>query len=62
MALEGRAAIEQVGEQVEDDGEQEQKGPAVVAVLSLGTVVPLPGSRDVVVDPGDVGVWEGSKG
>lgn len=62
MALEGRAAIGQVGEQVDDDKEQEQNGPAVEAVLSFDTVVPLSGSRDVVVDPGDVGVWESSKG
>lgn len=62
MALEGRAAVEQEEEEVEEDEEEEQNVPPVVAVLSVGTVVPLPGSRGVTTDTGDVGIWEGSSG
>lgn len=63
MALEGRAAVEQEEEeQVEEDEEQEQKVPPVAALLSVGALVPLPGSRDAAVDTGDVGIWEGSSG
>lgn len=64
MALEGRAAVEQEEEEVEEDEdeEQEQNVPPVAAVLSVGAVVPLPGSRGVAVDTGGVGIWEGSSG
>lgn len=62
MALEGRAAVEQEGEEVEEGEGQEQNVPPVAAVLSVGAVVPLPGSRDGAVDTGDVGIWEGSSG
>ncbi len=62
MALEGRAAVEQEEEEVEEDEEQEQNVPSVAAVLSVGAVVPLPGSRGVAVDTGEVGIWEGSSG
>lgn len=62
MALEGRAAVEQEEEQVEQDEEQEQNVPPVAAVLSVGAVVSLPGSRDAPVDTGEVGIWEGSSG
>lgn len=62
MALEGRAAVEQDDEQVEEDEEQEQNAASVVVVVSMGATVPLPGSRDVAVDFGDNGIWEGSSG
>ena len=62
MALEGRAAVEQDDEQVEEDDEQEQNAPPSPAVLSVDTVVPLPVSRDIDVDTGDAGAWEGSSG
>lgn len=62
MALEGRAAAEQEEEEVEEDEEQEQNVPPVAAVLSVGAVVLLPGSRGPAVDTGDVGIWEGSSG
>lgn len=44
---------------MEEDEEHEQKAPPVAAVLSVGAVVP---HRDVAVDTGDVGIWEGSSG
>lgn len=62
MALEGRAAVEQEEEEVEEGEGQGQNVPPVAAVLSVGAVVPLPGSRDAAVDTGDVGIWEGSSG
>lgn len=45
---------------MEEGEEHEQNVPPVAAVLSVGAVLPLPGSRDVVVETGDVGIWEGS--
>lgn len=62
MALVGRAAVEQDEEQVEEGEEQEQNAPPAAAALSVGAAVPLPGSKDVAVDTGDVGIWEGSSG
>lgn len=62
MALEGIAAVEQEEEEVEEDEEQEQNVPPVAAVLSVGVVVQLVGSRGAAVDTGDVGIWEGSSG
>lgn len=47
---------------MEQDEEQEQNVPPVAAVLSVGAVVSLPGSRDAPVDTGEVGIWEGSSG
>lgn len=62
LALEGRTAAEQDEEQAEEVEEQEQNVPPPTAVPSVGTEVPPPGSRDVVVDTGNVGIWEGSSG
>lgn len=49
---------------MEEGEEQEQNAPpaAAAAALSVGAAVPLPGSIDVAVDTGDVGIWEGSSG
>lgn len=48
---------------MEEGEEQEQNAPAAAAAaLSVGAAVPLPGSKDVAVDTGDVGIWEGSSG
>lgn len=60
MALEGRAAVEQEEEEVEEVAEQGQNAPPVAAVLSLAAAVP--GSRDATMDTGGVGIWEGSSG
>lgn len=62
LALEGRAAVEQEEEQAEDEEDEGQNVPPVAALLSVGAVLPLPGSRDAAMDTGDVGFWEGSSG
>lgn len=62
MALEGRAAVEQEEEEAEEDVEEEQNVPPLVGVLSVGTVVPLPGSRGGTTDTVDGSIWEGSSG
>lgn len=57
MALEGRAAVQQEEEQVEEDEEQEQNvPPAAAAALSVGAVLPLPGSRDAAMDTEEGGI------
>lgn len=63
LALEGRAAVQQEEEQVEGDEEQEQNVPpaaaaaAAATALSVGTVPPLPGSRDTAMETEEGGGW-----
>lgn len=62
MALEGRAAVEQVDEEEEEDEEVEQNVPAAAAAPSVGKAVSLPDSRGATRDTGDAGIWEGGGG
>ena len=62
MALEGRAAVEHEEEHEEQEEEQEQNVPPVALPLSVGTVVPGPGSSDPAGGIEVGGIWEGNRG